>query len=66
MYGDDISNVYKTHKERQGMDDEKFSMMSKRILFKLQDQGFLLDHEKTHAFVSVNKVSDVRFDSRTN
>lgn len=40
--------------------------MSKRVIFKLQDQGFLLDMDQTQVFVSFNRVTDVKFDSRNN
>ena len=64
VYGDDVSQIYKIHKDRQGMDEEKFDMMRKRSVYKLQDMGF--DVGEPSVFVSFNRVTDISFDSRHN
>lgn len=64
MYGDDVTQVYKIHKDRQGMDEEKFDMMRKRSIYKLQDMGF--DIGEPNVFVSFNRVWEIGFDSRNN
>ena len=46
------------------MDEEKFDMMRKRSIYRLQDSGFSVGEPNT--FVSFNRLIEVSFDSRLN
>ena len=62
MYGDSYTNNYKVHQERQTMPKDKYADFIRRRLYKAQDEGFML--EGVTAFVTVNRVKDVQYDSK--
>ena len=62
VYGDVYTNVYKYHKEQQQIGKDEFAQFIRRQQYKLQEGGFALDHPK--AFVSIQKVKDVHYDSK--
>lgn len=64
LYGDYYTGIYKVHKEQQILPVDKYADFIRRRCFKAQDDGFKL--EGATAFVSVNRVKDVNYDSKKN
>lgn len=56
--------MYKTHKDAQKMNKEKYEQFVRWQEHKMQDLGFKLDGPK--AFVSLNRVVEVNYDSGNN
>lgn len=62
LYGDVYTNIYKVHKEPQHLTADKFGDFVRRRLWKMQDEGFAC--AGSTAFVSVNRLKDIQFDSK--
>ena len=62
LYGDVYTNIYKVHKEPQQLSADKFGDFVRRRQWKMQDEGFACTGST--AFVSINRLKDVFFDSK--